>query len=195
MGNETEDNRDLEGQQIPEVLVPDAMTVSSPIAHALTYRADAETDDAMRKRGNQTVSGTDQGDVKSPPDSASSNFDACTDGVVDRATERKNKYAWHDSQKKKHHLRKPPTTEWLYDWSWLSDQSPLMSTKTEAEWILERLSAALTRELDRQRKGFRKQPPISMRHVLRAQSLHEHEKANSARQRCSRDGVARESAA
>ncbi|KAF2163185.1 hypothetical protein M409DRAFT_68779 [Zasmidium cellare ATCC 36951] len=56
-------------------------------------------------------------------------------------------------------------------WSWLSDQSPLMSSRTEAEWILERLSAALVRELNRQRKGQKKRPPISMAHVARVREL------------------------
>jgi potassium channel subfamily K len=55
----------------------------------------------------------------------------------------------------------------LHDWSWLSSQSPLMSSKSEAEWILDRLSAALERELDRQRKGRRRHPPISLRDVRR----------------------------
>ncbi|EMC98179.1 hypothetical protein BAUCODRAFT_66900 [Baudoinia panamericana UAMH 10762] len=54
------------------------------------------------------------------------------------------------------------TTLDLQDWSWLSNRSPLMSSKSEAEWILERLAAALERELNRQRKGHRRKPPISM---------------------------------
>jgi potassium channel subfamily K len=51
-------------------------------------------------------------------------------------------------------------------WSWLGTRSPLMSNKTEAEWLLERLSAALERELTRSRSKDPKvrlqRPPISL---------------------------------
>lgn len=57
--------------------------------------------------------------------------------------------------------RRKPRTAWSAGWSWLSNESPLMGTKTESEWILERLSAALERELNRQRKGGRRRPPVS----------------------------------
>lgn len=40
-----------------------------------------------------------------------------------------------------------------------------MSSKSEAEWILDRLSAALERELHRQQRGRRQQPPIGLRDV------------------------------
>ena len=40
-----------------------------------------------------------------------------------------------------------------------------MSRKSEAEWILDRLSAALERELERQQRGRRQQPPIGLRDV------------------------------
>lgn len=62
-------------------------------------------------------------------------------------------------------LRDSPT--WLMPWSWLSNQSPLMAQGTEADWILERLSAALERELNRSRRGFRRKPPISYRQLRR----------------------------
>jgi potassium channel subfamily K len=68
----------------------------------------------------------------------------------------------------------------LHDWSWLSGQSPLMSSKSEAEWILDRLSAALERELDRQRKGRRRHPPISLRDVRRGRGSTGDEKKQSA---------------
>jgi potassium channel subfamily K, other eukaryote len=58
----------------------------------------------------------------------------------------------------------------LQNWSWLSSKSPLLGSKTETEWILERLSAALERELNRQRKGYKKQPPISMAALRRGKS-------------------------
>lgn len=61
-----------------------------------------------------------------------------------------------------HHSR---ADDFLRSWSWLSKDSPLMSSKSEAEWILDRLSAALERELDRQRNGHQQQPPIGLRDV------------------------------
>jgi hypothetical protein len=61
----------------------------------------------------------------------------------------------------------------MHNWSWLSSQSPLMSSKSEAEWILDRLSAALERELDRQRKGRRRHPPISLRDARKRSSADE----------------------
>lgn len=54
-----------------------------------------------------------------------------------------------------------------YSWTWLSNESPLMSSKTEAEWILDRLSSALERDLDRRRKGYAQSPPIVLQHARR----------------------------
>ncbi|KAK6415994.1 hypothetical protein LTR95_017518 [Oleoguttula sp. CCFEE 5521] len=58
-------------------------------------------------------------------------------------------------------------SSWGQDWSWLSPSSPLMGTQTESQWILEKLSAALERELNRQRRGARKRPPISFAELKR----------------------------
>ena len=80
------------------------------------------------------------------------------------AARRKNR----QQLRRKH--RPNPDDELNVSWSWLSDESPLMSTKSEAEWILERLSAALERELNRQRKGYRRKPPISLRDANRTKS-------------------------
>ena len=55
----------------------------------------------------------------------------------------------------------------LENWSWLSSKSPLMGPKTESEWLLERLSAALERELNRQRKGGKRKPPVSYNDMRR----------------------------
>jgi len=82
----------------------------------------------------------------------------------------------HHGHKHRNHApqqrRRPSQAEkLLHDWSWLSSQSPLMSSKSEAEWILDRLSAALERELDRQRRGRRRHPPISLRDVRRRGSV------------------------
>jgi len=73
----------------------------------------------------------------------------------------------HAHQREPLHHHQSQSEKLLHDWSWLSGQSPLMSSKSEAEWILDRLSAALERELDRQRKGRRRHPPISLRDVRR----------------------------
>ena len=54
-----------------------------------------------------------------------------------------------------------------HSWTWLSNESPLMSSKSEAEWILDRLSAALERDLDKRRKGYALSPPIRLRHARR----------------------------
>lgn len=74
----------------------------------------------------------------------------------------------HHAQTNKHHNHKAHhshTEDFLRSWSWLSKDSPLMSSKSEAEWILDRLSAALERELHRQQRGRRQQPPIGLRDV------------------------------
>jgi potassium channel subfamily K len=51
-------------------------------------------------------------------------------------------------------------------WSWLGTRSPLMGSKNEANWLLERIAAKLENELQRLRssdpKVKKKQPPISM---------------------------------
>jgi potassium channel subfamily K len=67
-----------------------------------------------------------------------------------------------DHQRKAHRSH---SDDFLRNWSWLSKESPLMSSKSEAEWILDRLSATLERELDRQKDGHRRQPPIGLRDV------------------------------
>ncbi|KAF2007315.1 potassium channel-like protein [Amniculicola lignicola CBS 123094] len=47
-------------------------------------------------------------------------------------------------------------------WSWLGVRSPLMGNKTEAQWLLHRLSARLTLEMRNMRKDQKESPPISM---------------------------------
>lgn len=49
-------------------------------------------------------------------------------------------------------------------WSWLGTRSPLMGNKSEAEWLLEKLSTVLERELLKLRSGEAKKtkPPISL---------------------------------
>ncbi|KAF2090437.1 voltage-gated potassium channel [Saccharata proteae CBS 121410] len=59
-------------------------------------------------------------------------------------------------------------------WSWLGTKSPLMGSQTEAEWILERLSATLERELRKMRteklEGKKTPPPISMNGLRKRKS-------------------------
>ncbi|KAK4539890.1 hypothetical protein LTR36_010284 [Oleoguttula mirabilis] len=111
--------------------------------------------------------------LRMAPSSGSAGSDqTMTDGAVDRETEMKEWKQAHEKHKKfrPHPDRKNKrqlTTMDVLDWSWLSDKSPLMGSRSEPEWILERLSAALERELNRQRKGFKRQPPISMSEVRR----------------------------
>jgi potassium channel subfamily K len=49
-------------------------------------------------------------------------------------------------------------------WSWLGTRSPLMGTKSESEWLLERIAARLEKEMLnlRNTKVKHKKPPISM---------------------------------
>ncbi|KAI6912562.1 voltage-gated potassium channel [Hortaea werneckii] len=102
---------------------------------------------------------------------------SATDGAVDREHEMQEWKRLHEGHKRNKLRSNPdginrrPTTTELTDWSWLSNKSPLMSTKSETEWIPERLSAVLETELRRQRRGFRKVPPVSMADVKR--QMHE----------------------
>ena len=100
------------------------------------------------------------------------------DGIVDRETERREWEEAHERNKKhrKAGKKRRPTALDLQDWSWLSNQSPLMGTKSEAEWILERLSTALERELNRQRKGLERKPPVGMADMKRTVRTKEEKK-------------------
>ncbi|KAI7612222.1 voltage-gated potassium channel [Hortaea werneckii] len=105
-----------------------------------------------------------------------------TDGAVDREHEMQEWKRLHEGHKRNKLRSNPdginrrPTTAELTDWSWLSNKSPLMSTKSETEWILERLSAVLETELRRQRKGLRKIPPVSMADIERRKATSENAK-------------------
>lgn len=103
------------------------------------------------------------------------------DGVVDRATERKNRLKWHQHHHflpralthpfdhlvshQRRRLRQATNLD-LQDWSWLSDRSPLASACTETEWLLERLSLALLKELNAMRKGMPLVPAVMMRDMM-----------------------------
>lgn len=53
------------------------------------------------------------------------------------------------------------------DWSWLSDESPLMSQQSESSWILSRLQKRLEWELHQKFKGRRPTPPIRLKDARR----------------------------
>ncbi|KJX96083.1 hypothetical protein TI39_contig838g00001 [Zymoseptoria brevis] len=90
------------------------------------------------------------------------------DGVTDRKSELRASHVHPQTPPSRmHRLRRRPTkgssdggADPLRHWSWLSDQSPLMSEQSEAEWILERLGKALVRELDGVGSGRRRVPPV-----------------------------------
>jgi potassium channel subfamily K, other eukaryote len=155
MGNE-EDPEDFPGQEHPDILVPTPMRVPTGL------HSNAGGDPRPGSSGSVFPSGSDEKDASSSEEPAKSQVD----GNVDRKTS----VAHNNAQRRKRNhrrKRKNPDAEFLSDWSWLSDESPLMSRKSEAEWILERLSAALERELNRQRKGYRRQPPIGLKDARR----------------------------
>lgn len=167
MGNQDE-SPDFPGQEIPNDLVPKPLHIpTSPPGDIGLHR----TDGAQDEESKQNPSSNGQNGQNSADSQDSEQTMANTDGVVDRRTEKKNELSWTDPHKKHHLFHRRNTADWLEEWSWLSDQSPLMSTRTEPEWILERLSAALVRELNRQRKRYKKRPPISMAHVARVRDM------------------------
>jgi len=52
-------------------------------------------------------------------------------------------------------------------WSWFGVRSPLMSTKTESEWIAEHLSKRLESEMERLRRGRpNRTPPVTMKDLV-----------------------------
>ncbi|KAF2207355.1 hypothetical protein CERZMDRAFT_115217 [Cercospora zeae-maydis SCOH1-5] len=85
------------------------------------------------------------------------------DGLVDRDTQRRTK--WNTAPTKRGLVKRRQTADPIGNWSWLDEKSPLMSVKSESQWLADKLSATLVRELDRSRKGEQKSPPIGMRHL------------------------------
>lgn len=157
IGNE-DDPVDFPGQENPDILVPDAMKAPDGLASD-----PAEGKNQKGSRGDGVASSSDDNDNSSTYETTKTEQ---LDGNVDRRTS----VAQHMSSKRQHlrkrKLKNPDDDMWL-SWSWLSNESPLMSRKSEAEWILERLSAALERELNRQRKGYKRKPPISLKDARR----------------------------
>lgn len=85
------------------------------------------------------------------------------DGLVDRDTQRQTK--WNKAPNKRGLIKRRETADPIGNWSWLDEKSPLMSVKSESQWLADKLSATLVHELDRSRKGEQKLPPIGMRHL------------------------------
>lgn len=132
-----------------------------------------------KQAGNQVPSPSDTESAQSLMDDAAphdiqstnGNKDAETD-VITSVSDAQPGHAYsekpqvkHSRKDHRHETRHSHTDDFLCNWSWLSKDSPLMSSKSEAEWILDRLSAALERELERQQTGHRRPPPIGLRDV------------------------------
>lgn len=146
-----EDQRDLSNDKDTEDFVP------GPLKTGVSFRDWTATDDHSDDQAEKSEDITAEGDK---------------DGAVDRKTQLRAQNARHGGGiKDKLRLRRRPTDDPLSEWSWLSEESPLMNRKTESEWIMERLSATLVRELNRQRKGRKRQPPISMKNLSRSKKL------------------------
>lgn len=141
--NGASDNEEqFPGQTIEDLLAPGPLqNTASPFEAGGAF--DRHNDDSSQDHGEEK------------PD---------TDGLVDRETQRKDK--WNTTPHKRG-FRRRHTADPLGNWSWLDEASPLMSSKSESEWIADKLSAALVRELNRSRKGSRRKPPISMGHIRR----------------------------
>jgi potassium channel subfamily K len=147
MGNE-DDPTDFPGQEQPDIMVPPPMRAPKGL------HADSAADEEQERDEKEFSSSEGAADGRIPS----------VDGNVDRKTSvARNMEARRKNRKDHRRNQSDQDSDYLLDWSWLSNASPLMSEKSEAEWILDRLSAALERELNRQRKGLRRKPPISLR--------------------------------
>ena len=178
MGN-ANDPEDFPGQSNPDIMVPDRLRAPKGLLSDGATKdtrpavgADGKTNspnhsDQTSPSGNQS---NDSRDLSSSDGPKSSDF-AHVDGNIDRETSVVGHMADRRKEDRKRQLENlDAEPEHLLDWSWLSDESPLMSQQSEAEWILDRLSAALERELNRQRKGYKRRPPIGLKDVKRVKS-------------------------
>lgn len=171
MGNGSDSTEEFPGQQRPNILVPEPLRAKSllhPPIGAVESESGSDTQvhqppNDARQDGSTEPLTVKKASPDSDDDQPSQYFDAM-DGNIDRQTS----VMLHRQMPRPHRLPHPDDEpDRLRDWSWLSNESPLMSTKSEAEWILERLSAALERELNRQRKGYKRKPPIRVRDAYR----------------------------
>lgn len=173
MGNE-QSPEDFPGQRDPEILVPGPLRAPESRSSEPANAADKKDGDRSANNVDDSSNRHRDSDYKSS-DSESADpggvANAQNDGVVGRKTELSEWRQKHEEHKQSDDLnphqpqRRHRTTLDLMDWSWLSNRSPLMSNNTETEWILERLSAALERELNRQRKGHMRTPPVRLSEV------------------------------
>jgi potassium channel subfamily K len=176
MGNE-DDPTDFPGQRQPDIMVP------APLRAPKGMNADRVAEE-KRESDNTEVS---------PSEGALSGNDPPVDGNIDRKTSVMRKMDGRRKESKERRRKESDQySDYLLDWSWLSNASPLMSEMSETQWILDRLSAALERELNRQMRGYRTKPPIGLKDARRssttkdsaeneARSKKEHKLAKAAR--------------
>ena len=170
MGDE-KDPVDYPGQKHPDILVPDALLAPDGLR-------DDKKESAFKMPGSKDGTADEEQEPEEDSTSSEDRSPSPVDGNVDRQT---SKLQGLEAKRKMHprmRRRKNPEAEpdYLRDWSWLSNESPLMSTSSEAQWILDRISAALERELNRQRKGYKTKPPITLHDAMRSISKSQQEK-------------------
>jgi potassium channel subfamily K, other eukaryote len=86
-------------------------------------------------------------------------------------------------------------SEETLQWSWLGVRSPLLSTRTESEWLLTRLAEALENEMRDLRLNRSQQPPISMENLLqRMDEKGERNNSSTNEDSKSKDGSSRRQA-
>lgn len=142
MGNLASDEDDAEsypGQKIPNALVPQTL--------AIHPRRNREAREAEKQR------------KQSPTSDGSSNSDPDTTAGEEGDKNAEGPHLHGHDEESLQLINSSHT--WQMPWSWLSNDSPLMCAGSESEWIVQRLSAALERELNRTRRGFKRTPPIS----------------------------------
>ena len=147
MGNE-EDPKDFPGQKQPDIMVPEPLRAPKGLNANSAAEEKRECDDTEGSSSEGAVNGNIP----------------LVDGNVDRKTSlTRNMDARRKDSKNQRRRDSDQYSDYLLDWSWLSNASPLMSEMSETQWILDRLSAALERELNRQMRGFKRKPPIGLK--------------------------------
>lgn len=166
MGDE-DDVEDYPCQRHPDIMVPEQFRAPDGLASPTSMK-DRETYHGSVVDGTNDDRTEDDNEVSSSDELHGA---TSVDGNIDRRTSALEDLEARRKQYRKGRPKKPDAEpSYLHNWSWLSNESPLMSNRSEAAWILERLSAALERELNRQRKGYKKKPPIALSDVRRAKS-------------------------
>ena len=156
MGDEA-DPEDFPSQFQPDVLVPEVMKVPAGLFPTGPSDDGSKSSDSLQDEHVHPKT-----NPQDAPKERHQSAVTSMDGNVDRQTSvSRNLEARRKLGREKKSRTGTSDSGYPQDWSWLSDESPLMSGKSEAAWILDRLSAALERELHRQRKGYKTKPPIS----------------------------------